>query len=104
MPQPEFHVSHAVAGPDEDVLWGMLAVETQLTRRVSSFFYWFSAVPALVLSLVLTGYSDVHCHSLLGVFGHILKLLSILTKRIVLYSPKGSHATGHGSTVEARQK
>ena len=67
-------------------------------------FLLVTAVPALVLSLVLTGYSDVHCHSLLGVFGHILKLLSILTKRIVLYSPKGSHATGHGSTVEARQK
>ena len=39
LPQPEFHVSHTVAGPDEDVLWGMLAAETQLTRRVSSFFY-----------------------------------------------------------------
>ena len=40
LPQPEFHVSRTVAGPDGDVLWGMLAAETQLTRRVvSSFFY-----------------------------------------------------------------
>jgi len=32
--QPEFHLSNTVAGPDEDVLWGMLAAETQLTHQL----------------------------------------------------------------------
>ena len=47
MPQPEFHVSHTAAGPDEDVLWGMLAAETQLKRRVSSLSFRQTAFPGL---------------------------------------------------------
>jgi len=45
MPQPEFHVSHTVAGPDEDVLWDMLAAETQLTRKVSSLSFRQTTFP-----------------------------------------------------------
>ena len=37
-PQPEFHVSDAAAGPDEDVLWGTLAAATQLT--MGGFLYF----------------------------------------------------------------